>query len=101
MYLPRAGWLALEEIAGYMIIIRDVKRWSTAASRNMPMPIMEIKQMLGRAGRPKYDKRGDAWIISKNLDDEIKNVEHFLYTTNDMSCYSLNVDIIMLIYKFP
>ena len=42
------------------------------------MPIMEIKQMLGRAGRPKYDKRGDAWIISKNLDDEIRNVEHFL-----------------------
>ena len=60
------------------VIIRDVKRWSAAASRNMPMPIMEIKQMLGRAGRPKYDKRGDAWIISKNLDDEIKNVEHFL-----------------------
>ena len=60
------------------VIIRDVKRWSTAASRNMPMPIMEIKQMLGRAGRPKYDKRGDAWIISKNLDDEIRNVEHFL-----------------------
>ena len=60
------------------VIIRDVKRWSTAASRNMPMPIMEIKQMLGRAGRPKYDKRGDAWIISKNLDDELRNVEHFL-----------------------
>ncbi len=60
------------------VIIRDVKRWSIAASRNMPMPIMEIKQMLGRAGRPKYDKRGDAWIISKNLDDEIRNVEHFL-----------------------
>ncbi|MBC64183.1 MAG: hypothetical protein CMB15_00895 [Euryarchaeota archaeon] len=60
------------------VVIRDVKRWSSAASRNMPMPIMEIKQMLGRAGRPKYDKKGDAWIVSKNQDEEIKNVEHFL-----------------------
>jgi len=60
------------------VVIRDVKRWSAAASRNMPMPIMEIKQMLGRAGRPKYDKKGDAWIISKNPNEEIKYVEHFL-----------------------
>ena len=60
------------------VVIRDVKRWSSTASRNMPMPIMEIKQMLGRAGRPKYDKKGDAWIVSKNQDEEIRNVEHFL-----------------------
>ncbi len=60
------------------VVIRDVKRWNTAAGRNMPMPIMEIKQMLGRAGRPKYDSKGDAWIISKNIDEELKFVEHFL-----------------------
>ena len=60
------------------VVIRDVRRWSTVAGRNMPMPIMEIKQMLGRAGRPKYDKKGDAWIISKNKDEELKFVEHFL-----------------------
>ena len=60
------------------VVIRDVRRWSTAASRNMPMPIMEIKQMLGRAGRPKYDKKGDAWIVCKSQEEEIKNVEHFL-----------------------
>ena len=60
------------------VVIRDVKRWNTAAGRNLPMPIMEIKQMLGRAGRPKYDQMGDAWIISKNIDEELKLVEHFL-----------------------
>lgn len=60
------------------VVIRDVRRWSTTASRNMPMPIMEIKQMLGRAGRPKYDKKGDAWIVCKSQEEEIKNVEHFL-----------------------
>lgn len=60
------------------VVIRDVKRWNTAAGRNMPMPIMEIKQMLGRAGRPKYDSKGDAWILAKNTDEELKFVEHFL-----------------------
>jgi helicase len=60
------------------VVIRDVKRWNTAAGRNMPMPIMEIRQMLGRAGRPKYDQKGDAWILSKNFDEELKYVEHFL-----------------------
>jgi helicase len=34
--------------------------------------------MLGRAGRPKYDQKGDAWILSKNIDEELKFVEHFL-----------------------
>mgnify|MGYP005621865129 CR=1 FL=1 len=60
------------------VVIRDVKRWNTSAGRNMPMPIMEIRQMLGRAGRPKYDQKGDAWIVSKNIDEELKFVEHFL-----------------------
>ena len=60
------------------VVIRDFKRWNTAAGRNLPMPIMEIKQMLGRAGRPKYDQTGDAWIISKDINEELKLVEHFL-----------------------
>ena len=31
------------------VVIRDVKRWNTSAGRNMPMPIMEIRQMLGQS----------------------------------------------------
>ena len=29
---------------------------------------MEVKQMLGRAGRPGYDDQGQAWILSRGAD---------------------------------
>ena len=35
------------------VIIRDVYRFDNGM--NVPIPVMEIKQMCGRAGRPRYD----------------------------------------------
>ena len=48
------------------VLIRDIKRWDDGMSR--PLPVMEIRQMLGRAGRPKYDDFGEAWILYKGTD---------------------------------
>ena len=48
------------------VLVRDVKRWSDGMNR--PLPIMEVRQMLGRAGRPKYDSRGEAWLLCKGGD---------------------------------
>ncbi len=48
------------------VVIRDHKRWNTGAGTNIPIPIMEIRQMMGRAGRPRYDDRGESWIMAKN-----------------------------------
>ena len=44
----------------------------------MPLPVMEIRQMLGRAGRPKYDDAGDAWILAKDESDELNIVEMYM-----------------------
>ena len=46
------------------VVIRDYRRWNTAASASMPLPIMEIRQMMGRAGRPKYDEHGDCLLYT-------------------------------------
>ena len=40
------------------VLVRDIKRWDDGMSR--PLPVMEVRQMLGRAGRPKYDDFGEA-----------------------------------------
>jgi len=48
------------------VLVRDIKRWDDGMSR--PLPVMEIRQMLGRAGRPKYDTYGEAWILCKGTD---------------------------------
>ena len=61
-----------------MVLIRDSKRWSTIASRMIPISVMEIRQMMGRAGRPKFSEFGEAVILSKNKDDEKKLVERYL-----------------------
>ena len=45
------------------VLVRDVKRWDDGMNR--PLPVMEVRQMLGRAGRPKYDAYGEAWILCK------------------------------------
>lgn len=60
------------------VVIRDFRRWSVAASASMPLSVMEIRQMLGRAGRPKYDEYGDAWILSKDSDEEKRLVDLYL-----------------------
>ncbi len=49
----------------YRVIIRDMKRFSRGRGNDY-IPVLEIQQMAGRAGRPRYDKEGEAIIIAKN-----------------------------------
>ena len=60
------------------VIIRDHKRWNTLAGTNIPISVMEIKQMMGRAGRPKYDTRGESWILAKNNQEVDFLVEKYI-----------------------
>ncbi len=46
------------------VIVRDVHRYEGGFSRMIP--VLEIKQMLGRAGRPKYDKVGYGIIVASS-----------------------------------
>ncbi|AFK22351.1 ATP-dependent DNA helicase [Pyrococcus sp. ST04] len=46
----------------FRVIIRDVWRYSEFGMERIP--VLEVQQMMGRAGRPKYDDKGEAIIIS-------------------------------------
>jgi helicase len=48
------------------VLIRDLKRYDDGMSRFLP--VMEVRQMLGRAGRPRYDPLGEAWLACKGGD---------------------------------
>jgi helicase len=50
------------------VIVRDTYRFESNAG-NVPISVMEVKQMCGRAGRPGYDPYGEAVLIAKNYDD--------------------------------
>ncbi|WP_455393053.1 DEAD/DEAH box helicase [[Eubacterium] cellulosolvens] len=48
------------------VIIRDLYRYDVELGTNSPIPLLEIKQMMGRAGRPRYDPVGEAVLIAKD-----------------------------------
>jgi helicase len=50
------------------VIVRDLNRYDLNMGLS-PIPVLEIKQMAGRAGRPKYDKYGEAILFAKDIDD--------------------------------
>ncbi len=50
----------------FRVIIRDTKRYSGFGWTDIP--ILEIQQMMGRAGRPKYDRVGEAIIVARTED---------------------------------
>jgi helicase len=55
-------------LPAWRVIIRDLKRFD--AGRGMDyIPILEIQQMAGRAGRPKYDTEGQAILLTKSEKD--------------------------------
>jgi Superfamily II helicase len=50
------------------VIVRDTYRFEANAG-NVPISVMEVKQMCGRAGRPGYDPYGEAVLIAKSYAD--------------------------------
>ncbi|MDP6869234.1 MAG: DEAD/DEAH box helicase [Candidatus Poseidoniaceae archaeon] len=48
------------------VLVRDLKRFDDGMSRYLS--VMEVRQMLGRAGRPRYDTKGEAWLYCKGSD---------------------------------
>ena len=60
-----------------MVIIRDASRFD-ANYGHSAIPVLEIKQMCGRAGRPKYDDYGEAIFIAKDEDHKSFLLENYI-----------------------
>lgn len=58
------------------VIVRDLNRFDVNYGFS-PIPVLEIKQMSGRAGRPKYDKVGEAILFAKDEDDVDELIEEY------------------------
>ena len=59
------------------VIIRDLTRWDSSFQSNQPLPVLEIQQMLGRAGRPGFDVDGEGVLIAKNNEQKAQIVETY------------------------
>jgi len=64
-------------LPSWRVIIRDVRRYSGYGSSFIP--VLEIQQMAGRAGRPKYDKEGEAILIAKTNEEAAELKERYIF----------------------
>ncbi|MCS5537981.1 MAG: DEAD/DEAH box helicase [Candidatus Poseidoniaceae archaeon] len=48
------------------VLVRDLKRWDNGITTWIST--MEVRQMMGRAGRPQYDPKGESWLVCKGED---------------------------------
>ena len=60
-----------------IVVVQDYRRYE-AGYGYYPISVLEYKQMAGRAGRPKYDKNGEAILLAKTADEEDYLMENFI-----------------------
>ena len=54
------------------VVVSSISRYDAAAGISMPISVLEYKQLCGRAGRPQYDRFGEAVIVAGSHDaDEV------------------------------
>jgi len=51
------------------VVVRDWRRYDAAAGGMEPLDVLEVHQMMGRAGRPAYDDYGEALIPASTHDE--------------------------------
>lgn len=60
-----------------MVILDSYRRYETGLGY-YPIPVLEYKQMAGRAGRPKYDKLGEAILISRGGEEKTTLLDTYI-----------------------
>ncbi|MDE1845396.1 MAG: DEAD/DEAH box helicase [Thaumarchaeota archaeon] len=61
------------------VVIASLARYDAKYGANKPISILEYKQLCGRAGRPQYDKYGEAIIVGNSNGAEI--FDHYINGT--------------------
>ena len=59
------------------VVVRDLTRYDDRIGMAAPIPAGDIQQMLGRAGRPRFDRSGEAIVLARG-DAEAERLEREL-----------------------
>jgi helicase len=59
------------------VVIKDYQRYDANVGR-IEIPVLEFKQMAGRAGRPGYDKRGEAILLARTPAEKDFLLDNFI-----------------------
>ena len=64
------------------VVVRDVRRYDSEAGF-ASIPVLEVKQMCGRAGRPRFDPYGEALLIARDDEERSMLTEQYLLGENE------------------
>ena len=76
------------------VVIQDYRRYE-AGYGYYPISVLEYKQMAGRAGRPKYDKTGEAILVARTSDEADYLVQSYILARPERIWSRLAVERIM------
>ncbi len=79
------------------VIGRDMTRFE-AGHGVRPLPVMEVHQMMGRAGRPRYDPYGEAILLAKDPEMKETLVEEYLLGASEPVTSKLAADAALRIH---
>jgi helicase len=77
-----------------VVIINEYRRYEPGYGY-YPIPVLEYKQMAGRAGRPRYDKFGDAILVAKTEDERDYLMENYILAETEQIWSKLAVEKIL------
>jgi len=77
-----------------MVVIYDYRRYEPGYGY-YPITVLEYKQMAGRAGRPRYDKIGEALLIAKTEDERDYLMESYVLAEPERIWSKLAVERIL------
>jgi helicase len=63
-------------LPAFRVIMRDLKRYYPGIGAIF-VPVLDVQQMLGRAGRPPYDNFGEGIILAKSEEEAEEIIEHY------------------------
>jgi len=64
-------------LPAFRVVIRDSKRYYPGLG-SVHIPVLEYKQIVGRAGRPDYHENGESILIAKNEREAEKLIDHYI-----------------------
>jgi helicase len=77
-----------------VVIVNEYRRYEPGYGY-YPIAVLEYKQMAGRAGRPRYDKVGDALLIAKSEDERDYLMERYILSDTERIWSKLAVERIL------
>ncbi|MBI2005188.1 MAG: DEAD/DEAH box helicase [Candidatus Aenigmarchaeota archaeon] len=65
-------------LPAFRVLIRDAKRYYQGIGSRY-IPVLEYKQFVGRAGRPKYDAYGESILLAKSEGEAKDLIQRFIF----------------------